>query len=242
MAIYTRPAGLDSSVVMWYDSDTGQIVNENNIVGGATNGLYKSVQVFTTTGAGTWTKPAGISLIKVFVTGAGASGGRSSVNNSAGGGGAGGTAIKTFDVSNTASITLSIGTGGVGVNTLTTGNSGGSSTFDSASGPYRLVGGGGSGGPYAANDRGAPGGAGGTATGGDLNIPGDGGGLGGEYGWQGNGEGGSSYWGGAGRGSGGVNGGTHTGYAGSYGSGGSGSSNTTSGAGGDGIIVVEEYT
>jgi len=33
MAIYTRPAGLDSSAVMWYDSDTGQIVNENNIIG-----------------------------------------------------------------------------------------------------------------------------------------------------------------------------------------------------------------
>lgn len=33
MPTYTRPAGVDSAAIIWYDSDAGAIVTENNIVG-----------------------------------------------------------------------------------------------------------------------------------------------------------------------------------------------------------------
>ena len=39
------------------------------------NGGYKSMQVFTS--SGTWTRPSGITLIKVYVTGGGGGGGGS---------------------------------------------------------------------------------------------------------------------------------------------------------------------
>ena len=62
----------------------------------------QSMNVFTTPGTATWTKPSGITKVKVYVTGGG--GGCSAVggnrlDDAGAGGAAGGTAIKIIDVS-----------------------------------------------------------------------------------------------------------------------------------------------
>ena len=197
------------------------------------NGGYKSIQVFTS--SGTWTKPSGITLIKVFVTGGGGGGGATNDNDMAGAGGAGGTAIKTIDVSSVSSVTVTIGGGGTGATNNQNSNSyGGASSFGSyctGSGGNR----------YGGNW--ALGGSGGGASGGDINIDG-GDGQGGLIDNNGNhqaaGTGGGSFWGQGGRGSTRYAGSPRTGQA--YGSGGGGGSDTQQGATGQqGVVVVEEY-
>ena len=121
--------------------------------GGA--GGFVSVQYFTTPGAFTWTRPAGIKKIYVYCIGGG--GGAQSGTGLAGGGGAS-CAIKMIDVTSTASIA------GVVAATAGPDTSGAQSTF----GSLIAMGGG-----VSSNPGGYPqGGPGGTATGGDLNIPG----------------------------------------------------------------------
>ena len=72
-----------------------------------------SVQVFTSNG--TWTRPSGITKVKVIVTGGGGGGGGGTGNwNHGQGGCAGGTAIEFIDVSSTASASVTVGTGGAG--------------------------------------------------------------------------------------------------------------------------------
>ena len=58
---------------------------------------FDSTQIFTS--SGTWTKPSGITKVKVTVTGGGGGGGGHNSDDAHGGGGAGGTAIETIDVS-----------------------------------------------------------------------------------------------------------------------------------------------
>jgi hypothetical protein len=200
---------------------------------GAGGGL-QSQQIFTS--SGTWTKPSGITIIKVIVTGGGGSGHHgTNTENSGGGGAAGGTAIEIIDVSSVSSVTVTIGAGA-----SANSNTGGTSSF----GSY-CTGTGGAGGT-AANTS-SNGATGGTGTGGDINIIGGGGGPGG----GGNtgdepssgGHGGASYWGGGGMCA-YANGTGTPGKAGqAYGSGGGGGDHG-SGNGGDGkkgLILVEEY-
>ena len=57
-------------------------------------GGLRSMQVFNTAGTHTWTKPTGITTIRVFLTGAGGGGGHGNTGQMAGGGGAaGGSAV-----------------------------------------------------------------------------------------------------------------------------------------------------
>ena len=75
----------------------------------------QSMNVFTTPGTATWTKPSGITKVKVYVTGGG--GGCSAVggnrlDDGGAGGAAGGTAIKIIDVSSISSVTVTVGMGG----------------------------------------------------------------------------------------------------------------------------------
>ena len=120
-------------------------------------GGLQSVQVFTS--SGTWTKPAGISSVRVQLVGSGCGG--FNWNKS---GGAGGYSEKFIDVSSIASETVTVGAGAA------SGVAGNTSSFGS-----HCSGAGGGIPPGSAGSR-TLGGLGGTATGGDINIQGAGGG------------------------------------------------------------------
>jgi subtilisin-like proprotein convertase family protein len=92
--------------------------------------------------SGTYVVPAGVTTVQVEAWGGGgAGGGTNSGSNRGGGGGAGGSFTRNTSVSVTpgASITVTVGTGGVGV-TGAAGPSGGTSTFGSSI-PVSAVGG-----------------------------------------------------------------------------------------------------
>lgn len=114
----------------------------NGVIPSSTGGL-KSIQVFTA--SGTWTKPSGITLVKVIVTGGGGYG--SGVFPGAGGG----TAIKIIDVTSITSVVVTVGAGG-----SSSSNTGGTSSF----GTHCSATGGGYGDPA----------TGGAGTGGDINL------------------------------------------------------------------------
>ena len=200
-----------------------------------TGGGYESVQVFTSNG--TWSRPTGITKVRVIVVGGGGGGGgcpTSHINGAGQGGGAGGTAIETIDVSSTSSTPVTIGSGGAA-------QAGGST---SSFGPF-CSGAGGGAGQNADSIANPPGGGAATGSGGDYNLRGGNGG-GGSKGTVPNsrtgGFGGNSFLGGGGFGSCGNEGG-----AGQKGGGGGGASSNqpptvrSGGAGGDGIVIVEEY-
>ena len=73
-------------------------------------------QIFTTTGAGTWTKPAGVTQVIVECWGGGGAGGGASIADSAGAGGGGGQFAKKFITytSPSQAISYSIGAGATG--------------------------------------------------------------------------------------------------------------------------------
>ena len=99
---------------------------------GALSGLAK-IREFKTPGRSTYTKPAGVQYVRVFVTGGGAGGGSHNGDDAQGGGGAGATCIKLVDVRKVASIAMTIGTGGHGAsgNRATGGWRGSKSVFGS---------------------------------------------------------------------------------------------------------------
>ena len=103
----------------------------------AAGGGLQSTQQFTA--SGTWTKPAGITKIRVFCTGAGGSGGGSNDSSDAGaGGGAGGTAIEFLDATSLTSETVTIGAGGTTVSGENNGVTGGTTSFGSLLSKYLI--------------------------------------------------------------------------------------------------------
>ena len=208
---------------------------------GADIGGFNSIQTFGA-GSHTYTKPAGITKIKVTCTGAGGSGSGGASTSSldfGGGGGAGGTAIEVLDATSINTVSVTVGTGGAGVSGSNNGNAGGASSF----GSYHSATGGGIG--RHGNAGYIIGGSGGTSTGGNINMSGQAGGYGSDNANMhlAGGVGGASYWGGGGLGeAGNGHGAGASANDGKYGAGGGGACNTgTSGAGGDGFVLVEEF-
>ena len=219
-------------------------IKATNFVG---SGGLQSTQQFTS--SGTYTRPSGITKIRVFVTAGGGGGGGCDTNTpnyiSAAGGGAGGTAIELIDASGTfANQTVTIGAGGAGGDgsaggTAANGQDGGTSSFGSFCSAS-----GGTGGLKANNLTISSYVQGGIGADGDLNLRGNAGGNATEEASNEKlgGRGGGSYWGGGGSGTIG-----NTGSAGSNGSGGGGTASTPAGrirdggAGGAGLVYVEEY-
>ena len=202
-----------------------------NLTGVAPDGALRSVQYFTTSGTHTWTRPAGLQRVRVYVTGGGG-GGALENTNTASGGGAGGTAIELIEVASLGSTeTVTVGASGADRSgSYGPGSNGGTSSFGSH---CSATGGGGGTNTYT--------GGGGIGSNGDFNIRGGPG----HYSWGSSrsGNGGNSFWAGGGQGAGPNQAGTN----GTFGSGGGGSTGSgggaalISGAGGAGVVVVEEY-
>ena len=200
-----------------------------------------TIQKFTS--SGTWNRPTGCKTVKVTVVGGG--GGAGGANSQGGsyttqGGGGGGAAIEYIDVTGTSSVTVTRGaggSGGVGSNGAaagSAGSSGGTSSFGSfcsATGGAGGAGTGGGGGTVI-----EPSASGGNGSGGNINIRGTIGGLG---------TSGFSIFGGnrsrpASRGN-GTNGVANTGAGGGPALATGYDTARTGGAGGSGIVIVEEY-
>ena len=194
---------------------------------GGTSG-FRSMQVWTSNG--TWNRPSGVKSIKVQVVGAG--GGGSGYCESAG---AGGTAERVIDVTNTSSVSVTVGNPGGGSNYSGCGGNGGSSSFGgwcSASGGY------------GANCRQQhAGGIGGNGSGGNLNVYGGGGNGHGSHHSYGNHMSGASYMGGGQPSSHGQRDYAHRHQShAAWGAGGNGAQHGGRGARGrEGVVVVFEY-
>ena len=201
----------------------------DNTFATAGSGGLKSIQVFSTAGSFTYTKPSGVNLIKVYITGGGGGGGLGGGSQTAGGGGgAGGTAIKVIDVTSVSTVAVTIGAGGASQNA---GSTSSFSTYCSATGGEQGL----NAGAIAGDTEG------GVGSGGDINLYGEAGGGGSDNSNpQTGGSGGSSFWGGGGYGI--YNATGKVGYHGGGGGGGQNSSGNIGGAGGAGICVVEEYS
>jgi hypothetical protein len=192
--------------------------------GGVAGGL-KSVQTFAPTEfsasalSATWTKPEGISTIRVQLIGGGASG-----STAGRAGGAGGYAEKIIDVTSIASVSVTVGNRVTGHNSTGIATSFGSHC--SATGGLMTN-------PHTGNTSGATGGVG---TGGDINIQGGGGSSNHSNGGS---AGAAGYFGGGSFGQATSNLGDHPA---AYGSGGSGCNNGYgSGSGARGVVIVWEY-
>lgn len=191
-----------------------------------------TIQRLTSGSSATYATPAGCVRIRIRCWGGGGAGGGGSTTIGAGGGAQGGY-VEHIINSPASTYTYTIGAGGTG-NSAAAGGNGGNTTFSGGS----LIAGGGtggssvSGGPSIAV-------AGGTASGGNVNnIPGAVGnpGLIGTYNYPGAG-------GGQGAGLGVASGTGNAGTANTGGGGGCGgyNANTVGGAGGSGLIIVEEF-
>lgn len=197
---------------------SGNVLTSNGStwVSGAATQTIPAMQVFTS--SGTFTVPAGITRVRVYVTGGGGGG------VSWAGGGGGGTAIKIISgLTPGANIAVTVGQGGVGQ--AGTAGTGGTSSF----GSYCSA----TGGEGAVDNN--YGGAGGVGINGDLNLTGGGASGNGTTSGLGNnfGGGGSSFWGGGAPAANGLN--SIPRPAGNYGGGGSG----YQGSGSAGVVVVE---
>lgn len=113
--------------------------------GGTTN-----VQAFSAAGAFTWTKPPGVTTVRVLCQGAGGgggSGGAAALGTAATGGGGGGSGayseVSYLAADLPATVAVTIGAGGAGGNPASGANNPGSTGAATSFGPYLSVGGGG---------------------------------------------------------------------------------------------------
>ena len=249
---------------------SGVTSNIQTQLASAASGTPPTIQVFSTVGSTTWTRPAGCVKIKVtavgggggsaFVGGSTGGGSGNATGHASGGGGGGSTVIKWVDATSLPTANVTVGAGGAGGYSSSPSGGGGTGTaFNDAAGAIVLMSaGGGTGVPMGSFPYGMLGGESGSASGGDLNIPGQPG-ANGSFGATGiSVSGNDTYIGGAGGsstlGAGGEAG--IDGYSGAlsanattgtgYGGGGGGPAHYSSGqkngmAGASGVVIVEEY-
>lgn len=261
-----------NNVLLGNNAGAGGIVAELSAASVLTLlGAYSNtvIQVFTATGASTYTPTSGMNHCLVITTGGGAGGGGADTDGTSGavgvgsGGGAGGTCIERFTAADIgANQTVTIGTGGA-AGSATNGTDGGVGVNSTFGALHTGVGGGvGVGSGVSAVDfQSTAGGTGGTPTGGLLNIIGGDGtnGIAGsadgttDITFALGGQGGSSFWGGGGKGGGAAQvvlttDATQAGSIGkAFGSGGGGGANNNAtagvagGAGANGVCMVIEY-
>jgi len=91
---------------------------------------YTITELLTTTGAGNWTKPTGITSVTVECWGAGGAGGGATSNPAAGGGGGGGQYARSVIVYSLGESTISYNVGAGGIGTTTTVVDGGDTTWN----------------------------------------------------------------------------------------------------------------
>lgn len=196
----TFPDGVTQSSGIAAPGASGNVLTSNGTTwtsAAAVVGLG-GMQAFTTAGSGqTFTIPAGVTKVKVTVTGGGGGGGLYGGCSSACGGGAGGTAIK-FLSGLTAGNTITVTVGAAGTSPTVdsvAGGTGGTSSIASGTQTITTVSATGGIGGFSSNAGGvsAGNGNGGTASSGDINIKG-----GGAPQLSPTGGGGASYWGGGG--------------------------------------------
>lgn len=232
-----------ASGLKYVKSQIGLLQKTKVTAGASSVSGFGSIQTFFRKGNYKWTKPKGCKRIKVFVTGGGGGGGSHNTDDAHGGGGSGGTAIKMINVEKIQSAQLTVGAGGLGAvgnrQAAPTNCIGGNSVFDSKVGDPQT----GLGGRQVL--RWGIGAVGGIAKGGEINLVGGKGHSGNIDGCGSSevgGNGGDSFWHGGGAGA--------TGWAnrtpGKYGGGGGGNmgnrpDSESTGRGGDGVVVVEEY-
>lgn len=223
---------------------------DGTILFAAGAGGLKSYQILTSGTAATYTRPAGITSILVEAVGGGGGGGGSQGGITAigvgGGGGAGGYA-RLYVASASSTYTYTIGGGGGGGTAgITTGTSGGATTF-SASSLSASGGIGGTGGASVSttvSQLGGRGGIGGGGTNGDINMSGGYGGYGIANLTNGSSGGGgrSFYAPGAAPSAAQGTGNTASGHGGGGGGGLSTTTDQAGGPGSDGFIVVWEFS
>lgn len=102
----------------------------NTLITGSTTGSSFTEELITTTGAGTWTKPVGVTQVIVECWGGGGAGGGAIDNPAVGAGGAGGQYARKLIIYPSAqqSISYNVGVGGTGG--TGTGGTGGDTTWE----------------------------------------------------------------------------------------------------------------
>jgi hypothetical protein len=183
------------------------------------------------TSSGTWTVPAGVSLLRVRVVAGGGGGGGGSTTYGGGGGGAGGYAEAIVSVTPGAVYTATVGAGGAPGAPTVTGGNGGTTDFGELAVAQGGLGG-------ASSNPDSHGGTGGSGATGVLLIEGGMGGDGPSVGGVPAGNGGASVFGGGGRGSNGG-GAPANGRAPGSGAGGGYGSGAFGGQGASGIVILE---
>ena len=206
------------------------------------------VNVYTTPGANTWTKPQGAKSVSVFLVGGGAGGGSgrkglaSSVRCGGGGGGGGAWTTCTLDASLlSATVTVTVGSGGNGGPSQTTDSTDGSPGTNGVSttfGTYARAGNGGAGGAGTATSGTAGSGSSGISSGTAGGAASATGGVGVNSTSSGGAAGGGGGGGGITSGDTANNGGTGGGGAGGVGSIAGGTAGTSGGSGGNGTAMT----
>lgn len=108
-----------------------------SVIGGSTSSAVKSQQTAIITSTQSWTAPAGVTSVDLFLVAGGGGGGATWANAGVGGGGGGGGIVQgTFAVTPSTAYTVTIGAGGAGASVQGYASGGSNSSFGSLAVAY----------------------------------------------------------------------------------------------------------